>query len=84
MPLWKPPFLHHISEIKDPKGLLGTVGKAVTLLRKDRYSLFTSDQLSELDSLQYGNDLIADLDFQVCREGWSLDEVTADQLASRR
>lgn len=85
VPLWKPQFLHArytISELKDPKGLLGVVDKAVLLLRTDKESLFTQEQLTKLDSLQFGNDVIADLDYKVCREGQSIDEVTRQWLAS--
>ena len=86
IPLWKPQFLHSrysIRELADPKGLLGTVDKAVTLLRQDRSSIFTAEQIRELDSLRFGNSVIADLDYQVSREGKPIDEVTADWLDAR-
>lgn len=79
VPLWKPQFLHYkylIREIQEPKGLLGIVDRAVLLLREDRAHLFTSEQLDQLDNLRFSNEIIAALDYQVCREGKALDEVT--------
>jgi glycine betaine/proline transport system substrate-binding protein len=86
VPLWKPQFLHYkytIREIADPKGLLGVVDRAVLLLRQDRAALFTPEQLEVLDKLRFSNDIIAALDYQVCREGKDLDEVTQDWLNSQ-
>ncbi|QIA66140.1 glycine/betaine ABC transporter [Vibrio astriarenae] len=86
VPLWKPQFLHYrydIREIKDPKGLLGIVDRAVLLLREDKKSLFTSEQLQKLDSLKFSNDIIAELDYKVCREGKPQDEVTHDWLVEQ-
>lgn len=85
VPLWKPQFLHSrytIRGLSDPKGLLGVVDKAVLLLRKDKESLFTQEQLTKLDSLRFDNDIIAKLDYQVCREGTPIDEVTRNWLDS--
>lgn len=85
MPLWKPQFLHHkftIREIAEPKGLLGIVDRAVLLLRQDRASLFNESQLAVLDSLRFSNDIIAQLDYQVCREGKDVDAVTREWLAN--
>lgn len=85
VPLWKPQFLHfryHIRELKDPKGLLGIVDKAVLLLRQDRAPLFTNAELQTLDSLRFSNDIIAELDYQVCRDHAPLDEVTQKWLAA--
>lgn len=79
VPLWKPQFLHHkyaIRELKDPKGLLGVVDRAVLLLRKDRESKFSQEQLAKLDALRFSNEIIAMLDYQVCRENQQLGEVT--------
>ncbi len=86
VPLWKPQFLHYrydIREIKDPKGLLGIVDRAVLLLREDKKSQFTSEQLQKLDSLKFSNDIIAELDYKVCREGKPQDEVTHDWLVEQ-
>jgi len=86
VPLWKPQFLHArymIRELKDRKGLLGVVDKAVLLLRTDKESLFTKEQLAKLDSLQFGNDVIANLDYKVCRDRQPIDEVTRQWLASQ-
>lgn len=87
VPLWKPQFLHYrysIRELKDPKKLLGSVDKAVLLLRKDRASLFTQEELQILDSLHFSNDIIAELDYQVCRDHKPLDEVTQAWLATHQ
>lgn len=83
VPLWKPQFLHHkftIREIIEPKALLGIVDRAVLLLRQDRAEKFTSDQLVLLDELRFSNEIIAELDFKVCREGQTLDVVTRNWL----
>jgi glycine betaine/proline transport system substrate-binding protein len=71
-----------IRELKDPKGLLGVVDKAVLLLREDRITLFTDDQIAKLDSLRFNNDIIAELDYKVCRENQPIDEVTREWLDS--
>ncbi len=87
VPLWKPQFLHYrynIRELKDPKKLLGSVDKAVLLLRKDRASLFTKEERQILDSLHFSNDIIAELDYQVCRDHAPLDQVTQAWLAAHK
>ncbi|PKH51760.1 glycine/betaine ABC transporter [Tenacibaculum sp. Bg11-29] len=86
VPLWKPQFLHYkynIRELKEPKELLGIVDKAVLLLRKDKENLFTIAQLEKLNSLQFTNDIIAELDYKVSREGKNIDEVTKKWLNNR-
>lgn len=83
MPLWKPQFLHYrydIRQLKEPKGLLGVVDRAVLLLSDDKKNLFTDEQLKSLDSLRFSNEIIAELDYKVCREGKSRDEVTYEWL----
>lgn len=79
VPLWKPQFLHHkytVRELVEPKGLLGSVDRAVLLVRNDKKALFTSEQLARLDALHFSNSIVAELDYQVCREGKALDLVT--------
>lgn len=86
VPLWKPQFLHYryqIRELKEPKGLLGIIDRAVLLLRNDKKTLFTKEQLSKLDSLRFSNDIIAELDYKVCREGKQRDEVTREWLVKQ-
>ncbi len=86
VPLWKPQFLHYrydIRELKEPKGLLGIVDRAVLLLRGDKQGLFNEEQIQELDSLRFSNDIIAELDYKVCREGKPQDEVTRDWLIEK-
>ncbi|GAM54115.1 L-proline glycine betaine binding ABC transporter protein proX [Vibrio ishigakensis] len=86
VPLWKPQFLHHkykIREVIEPKGLLGIVDRAVLLLREDRSKQFTSEQLAKLDSLRFSNEIIAELDYKVCREVQELDAVTREWLEER-
>lgn len=87
VPLWKPQFLHSkykIIELKDPKGLLGGVDKAVLLLSEDRKNLFTEEQIRVLDELRFDNDIIADLDYKVSREGKNIDEVTQEWLNNNK
>ena len=87
VPLWKPQFLHHkytIREIAEPKGLLGIVDRAVLLLRQDRSSYFSQDQINKLDSLRFSNEIIAALDYQGSREGKSLDDVTKAWLTEQK
>lgn len=86
VPLWKPQFLHYrynIREINEPKGLLGIVDRAVLLLRNDKKALFNEKQLATLDSLRFSNEIIAELDYRICREGKSRDEVTHDWLVEQ-
>ncbi len=83
VPLWKPQFLHHlftIRELKEPKGLLGSVDRAVLLLRQDRSIAFTQAQLAQLDQLRFSNEIIAELDYKVCRAGLAVDDVTREWL----
>lgn len=87
VPLWKPQFLHYrynIRELKDPLGLLGTVDRAVLLVRQDRTLLFTKEDLQTLNTLQFSNEIIAELDYQVCRDNQSLDKATQHWLALHR
>ena len=87
VPLWKPQFLHYkynIREIKEPKGLLGIVDRAVLLLREDKKDLFTKEQIQSLDSLRFSNEIIAELDYKVCRENGKLDEVTKEWLLAHQ
>ncbi|MDN2483455.1 glycine betaine ABC transporter substrate-binding protein [Vibrio agarivorans] len=86
VPLWKPQFLHYrydIRELKDPKGLLGIVDRAVLLLREDKKKLFTPEEIKTLDTLRFSNDIIAELDYKVCREGKNRDEVTRQWLVEK-
>ncbi|QFU25254.1 glycine betaine ABC transporter substrate-binding protein [Shewanella eurypsychrophilus] len=83
IPLWQPQFLHHnyqIRTISEPKGLLGTVDRAVLLLRQDRSKLFTQTQLEQLDTLRFLNEIISALDHQASREAQPLDAVTSAWL----
>ncbi|MDO6445438.1 glycine betaine ABC transporter substrate-binding protein [Colwellia sp. 1_MG-2023] len=83
VPLWKPQFLHYkhnIRELTEPEGLLGTVDKAVLLMRKDVSEMFSQEQLATLDSLRFGNQVIAELDYKVCRENLDVDAVTLQWL----
>ncbi len=85
VPLWKPQFLHYrykIREINEPKGLLGIVDRAVLLLREDKKSMLTEEQLEILDSLRFSNEIIAELDYKVCRDNEPIDQVTKQWLES--
>ncbi|PZW77413.1 glycine betaine/proline transport system substrate-binding protein [Pseudomonas sp. 2848] len=77
VPLWHPQFLHHsyrIRELKDPKGLLGSVDRAVLLARDDRLSGFSAAQLQVLDNIRLDNTIVAELDHAINRCGASPDE----------
>ncbi len=81
--MWKPQFLHYrytIREVKEPKGLLGIVDKAVLRVRDDNKSLFIKEQLQTLDSLRFSNDIIAELAYKVSRDNQPIDEVTQQWL----
>ncbi|CAM4295759.1 glycine betaine ABC transporter substrate-binding protein [Vibrio neonatus] len=83
VPLWKPQFLHHkyaIREVIEPKGLLGIVDRAVLLLREDQAKVFSQEQLDILDRLRFSNEIIAELDYKVSREGREIDQVTREWL----
>ncbi|TKG91469.1 glycine/betaine ABC transporter [Puteibacter caeruleilacunae] len=83
VPLWKPNYLHlqyHIRELKDPKGLLGKEDRAVLLLREDRKSLFSKNELEVLGSICFSNDIITELDYLVSCNDQPLDEITRKWL----
>lgn len=83
VPLWKPNYLHlqyNIRELKDPKKLLGTTDRAVLLMREDRKHLFSPEELAILNSLEFSNDIISELDYQVSCNNKVLDEVTQKWL----
>lgn len=86
VPLWWPQFLHHrhhIRELKDPKGLLGGVDKAVLLAREDRLlQLFTPEQAAVLDRVRLSNQIVSALDYAINREGKSYDEAVEEWLAA--
>lgn len=86
VPLWKPQFLHHrytIRELIEPKKLLGSVDRAVLLMREDKANLFSATELQRLDSLRFSNEIIAQLDYAVSRENKPIDEVTNYWLANK-
>ena len=78
VPLWQPQFLHYtykIRDIKDPKGLLGIVDRAVLLVNKKKLEeTFTPEQVEILDQIVLSNEVISELDYMVNREGLSEDE----------
>ena len=83
VPLWKPQFLHYkhtIRELKEPQGLLGVVDRAVLLLREDKQALFNQAQLNTLDKLRFSNEIIAELDYKVCKNLQPLDDLTRNWL----
>lgn len=87
VPLWQPQFLHFkhkIRELKEPLGLLGNVDKAVLLMRSDIAERFTPEQLNTLNSLTFGNKVIAELDYLVCRENKEIDKVTKNWLDAQK
>lgn len=83
VPLWRPQFLHatyRIRELKEPKGLLGGVDRAVLLARSDRLHLLASEDISHLDGLRFDNATIEQLDHRVSRLGEPLDQVARSWL----
>ena len=84
MPLWHPQFLHHryrIRDLKDPKGLLGSVDRAVLLAREDRLVLLTAAEIQVLDNIRLSNLIVAELDDALNRGGQSADAAASDWLA---
>lgn len=85
VPLWRPQFLHatyRIRELKEPKGLLGGVDRAVLLARSDRLHLLASEDINHLDRLKFDNSTIEQLDYRVSRLGEPLDQVARSWLES--
>ena len=81
VPLWHPQFLHfrhRIRDLKDPKGLLGSVDRAVLLARADRLGHLSAAQIQVLDNIRLSNAIVAELDYAISREGRN-----ADQAATR-
>lgn len=77
VPLWQPQYLHFAHAIRtlhEPKGLLGSVDRAVLLLREDRKDCFSEQQLAVLQQLKFGNPVISELDYRVAKQGLSFDE----------
>lgn len=84
VPLWHPQFLHHryrIRELKDPKGLLGSVDRAVLLAREDRLALLTTAEIQVLDNISLSNQIVAELDDAFNRGEQSADEAAGEWLA---
>ncbi len=77
VPLWHPQFLHFrhlIRDLKDPKGLLGSVDRAVLLARADRLGHLSAAQIQVLDNIRLSNAIVAELDYAINREGRSADQ----------
>lgn len=77
VPLWHPQFLHfrhRIRDLKDPKGLLGSVDRAVLLARADRLDHFTATQIQVLNNIRLSNAIVAELDYAINRDGKSADQ----------
>ncbi|NMY84585.1 glycine/betaine ABC transporter [Pseudomonas sp. WS 5411] len=83
VPLWHPQFLHfrhRIRDLKDPKGLLGSVDRAVLLARVDRLGRFSEAQLQVLDNIRLSNAIVAELDYALNRQGKSADQAAEGWL----
>ncbi|WP_232775027.1 MULTISPECIES: glycine betaine ABC transporter substrate-binding protein [unclassified Shewanella] len=84
VPLWHPQFLHHqyrIRELQDPRGLLGGKDKAVLLARKVELTRnFSPEQIKVLDNIVMSNQIVAELDYAVNRQGMTEDEAAANWL----
>lgn len=84
VPLWHPHFLHHryrIRNLKDPKGLLGSIDRAVLLAREDRLALLTSAEIQVLDNIRLSNLTVSELDDAFNRGDQSADNAANDWLA---
>jgi len=84
VPLWHPQFLHHqygIRDLQDSKGLLGGKDKAVLLARERELVInFSPAQIQVLDSIVLSNQIVAELDYAVNRQGMTEDEAAANWL----
>ena len=84
VPLWHPQFLHHqygIRDLQDPKGLLGGKDKAVLLARERELVVnFSPAQIQVLDNIVLSNQMVAELDYAVNRQGMTEDEAAANWL----
>ncbi|MEL4295455.1 glycine betaine ABC transporter substrate-binding protein [Shewanella xiamenensis] len=84
VPLWHPQFLHHqygIRDLQDSKGLLGGKDKAVLLARERELAInFSPAQIQVLDSIVLSNQIVAELDYAVNRQGMTEDEAAANWL----
>lgn len=78
VPLWQPQFLHHTYEIRelvDPRGLLGSIDKAVLLCAENKAkSLFTKSQIELLNNIILSNEIISELDYYHIVDDLSEDE----------
>ncbi|WP_415405787.1 glycine betaine ABC transporter substrate-binding protein [Sulfurovum sp. CS9] len=85
VPLWQPQFLHNtykIRDLKEPKGLLGVVDRAVLLVNKKKLNkIFTPEQIRLLDEIILSNQAISKLDYMTNREGLSEDEAVQKWFA---
>ncbi|MDQ7988332.1 MAG: glycine betaine ABC transporter substrate-binding protein [Candidatus Dactylopiibacterium sp.] len=85
VPLWHPQFLHarhRIRELADPRGLLGSVDRAVLLARADRLGVFTPPQLQVLDNIRLSNAIVSQLDLAINRGGQTPEQAAEAWLAT--
>lgn len=85
VPLWHPQFLHarhQIRNLEEPQGLLGGVDRAVLLARQDRLGRLPAQTVKALDRIHLSNEVVAQLDHAISREGRSPDEAAAAWLAA--
>ncbi|KAJ8138943.1 hypothetical protein OY671_007845, partial [Metschnikowia pulcherrima] len=65
IPLWHPQFLHHrhrIRALDEPKGLLGGVDQATSIIRRDAEESIGSECLAALGRFRLGNARVSALD----------------------
>ncbi|AHD11909.1 glycine betaine ABC transporter substrate-binding protein [Phaeobacter gallaeciensis] len=72
VPLWHPQWLNsqsNLRELEDPLGLLGGQDEATLVLRRDAAHKLNSQGRALLERIQLGNDLVSQLDREICCNG---------------
>ncbi|MEU3859644.1 glycine betaine ABC transporter substrate-binding protein [Streptomyces sp. NPDC028722] len=81
IPLWRPHYLnrlHHLRPLQEPKGLLGTVDSAGTVVNLAALDRIHPRAVAELDRLCLGNDGVEEIDALI-----NVDGLTPLQAADR-
>lgn len=72
VPLWHPQWLNsqrNLRELEDPLGLLGGQDAATLVLRRDAAHKLNPQGRTLLERIQLGNDLVSQLDREICCDG---------------
>lgn len=83
IPLWKPQYIfqsYDIKELKEPKGLLGSIDEATIILKKKAINKLNSKALSFIRAIQLGNDAVTKLDYQYQVEGKEPDKIAKEYI----